>query len=158
MKIGVDYHGVINQNPDFFRIFNRLVLERCFELIVLSGGSAKDVEQYLLSKNIDYTSIFSVLDDFNAKNMVTFYDDGSFFVPNEIWNRAKANYCAQNHVDIHIDDSMLYGSYFQTPFCLYAPKVQRCTFIKKNITIDFKQPADKVLDALIKSLNQINSK
>ncbi|MBR2299419.1 MAG: hypothetical protein IJ870_02450 [Alphaproteobacteria bacterium] len=153
MKIGVDYHGVINAQPDFFRRFNELALEKGFELVVLSGGSKKDVETFLLKNKIPYTSVFSILDDFNAKNMVTFYEDGSFFVPNEIWNKSKAKYCLEHHVDVHIDDSMLYGSYFQTPFCLYAPTQEKCNLLKTNIRVDFNQAPECVLDDLIKLIS-----
>ena len=153
MKIGVDYHGVIKSNPAFFKTFNELVLKKGFELVVITGGQKKDVEQFLAKNNIPYTAIFSILDDFNVQNMVTFYEDGSFFVPNEIWNRAKAKYCFENNISIHIDDSMLYGSYFQTPFCLYAPTQEKCNLLKTNIRIDFNQAPEYVLDDLISALN-----
>ena len=28
IKIGIDYHGVITANPEFFRDFNRLAIEK----------------------------------------------------------------------------------------------------------------------------------
>ena len=36
----------------------------------------------------------------------------------EIWNRTKAEYCAEAGIDMMIDDSPVYGSYF-TGKCLY---------------------------------------
>jgi len=95
-----------------------------------------------------------LLDYFEKRNLVTYYDDGSFFVPNELWNKAKAAYCKKEKIDVLIDDSMLYGSYFKTPFCLYNPHQTTCGLIKKNITIRFDQPAQKVLENLLNALEK----
>jgi len=158
MKIGIDYHGVINSNPDFFKKFNALALKNKHSIVVLSGGSAKDVKAYLNAHQISFSDVYSLVDDFSARGLAQFYEDGSFFVNNEIWNKAKAKYCFEHHVDVHIDDSMVYGAYFQTPFCLYTPKPERCTFIKKNIEVDFNQSPVKVLQNLEKSIQKISSK
>ena len=152
MKIGIDYHGVINANPDFFKDFCKQALNQKLEIFVISGGSRKDVETYLKEHDILYSDIFSLLDYFKEKNMVTFYEDGSFFVPNDLWNRAKANYCFKNNIAVHIDDSLIYGAYFNTPFCLYSLAHEHCTFIKKNIAINFEQPAKKVLEDILSAL------
>jgi len=153
MKIGIDYHGVITENPRFFARFTKAAIDKGIEIFVISGGLKKDVEAYLKEHNILYIGIFALLDYFKAKNMVTFYEDGSFFVANDVWNRAKANYCRQNGIDVHIDDSMLYGAYFQTPFCLYSGKKEECTMIKHQISVDFNQPAEKVLEDLLQALS-----
>ncbi len=156
MKIGIDYHGVTNANPIFFAEFTKEAKKKNIEIIIISGGAKVDVEAYLKRYGIVYTDIFSLLDYFKEKRMVTFYEDGSFFVPNEIWNRAKANYCYQNNIDVHIDDSMLYGSYFQTPFCLYSIERKTCHLIKKNIDIDFNQKPSDVLEDLIKQIKMVS--
>lgn len=158
MKIGIDYHGVINSNPDFFQKFNASALKNKHDIIILSGSTVKDVEAYLNAHHIAFSGVYSLLDDFKSRGLVQFYEDGSFFVNNEIWNKAKAKYCFDHHVDVHIDDSTVYGAYFQTPFCLYASKPEHCTFIKKSITIDFNQSPEKVLSDLEKNLQKINSK
>ena len=155
MKIGIDYHGVVTANPDFFAQFSSAALNSGHEILIISGGSKKDVEKYLHEHNIAYSDIFSLLDYFNAKGLVTFYPDGSFFVQNELWNKAKAKYCLENDIAVHIDDSMLYGAYFQTPFCLYAPVQQKCTMIKKNVSVNFSQSPQKVFNDIISALKQI---
>ena len=157
LKIGIDYHGVINKNPSFFKDFNRLILEKGHEIVVVSGARAEDVQKYLNQQQIPYTSVWSLVDYFTNKQLITFYEDGTFFVPNEIWDRAKAKYCMEKKIDVLIDDSVVYGIYFQTPFCLYAPNIQKCTFIKKNISTDFNQPAEKVWQDLFNALQKITS-
>ena len=149
LKIGLDYHGVINHNPLFFKNLTRLALQDNHQIIVLSGGHKQDVINYLQTNNIGYSNIFSLLDYFQEKNLVTFYEDGSFFVPNDLWNKAKADYCLKNRIDLHIDDSMLYGVYFQTPFCLYSPNNNHCSFIKKHVTLNFNKSASEVLSDIV---------
>ena len=145
MKFGIDYHGVITSNPTFFKKFNALLLQNHHIVTVLSGGHFKDVQSYLTQYNIPFSNIFSLLDMFQKRNMVTFYPDGSFFVADNLWNSAKAKYCLEQHIDIHIDDSILYGTYFQTPFCLYTSNPQQCTLLKNNLSINFSQSPEKVL-------------
>lgn len=155
MKLGIDYHGVINSNPDFFKKFNALALQKNHFITILSGAHQKDVEAYLKEHQIPFSNIFSLLDTFQKKGIVTFYPDGSFFVANNIWNTAKAKYCLKNHIDLHIDDSMLYGTYFNTPFCLYTLQSQSCTIIKQNICIDFKKAPEQVLSDIETKLKLI---
>lgn len=158
MKIGIDYHGVISSDPEFFKKFTAAALKKNHSIVVLSGASVQDVKAYLEAHQISFSSVYSLLDDFKNRGLVQFYEDGSFFVNNDIWNRAKAKFCFENKIDVHIDDSMLYGAYFQTPFCLYAKNPARCTFAKKNLTINFNQLPEKVLSDLQDGVKKINSK
>ena len=156
MKIGIDYHGVINANPSFFSAFTKEAFKKDIKIVIITGGAKCDVETFAKVHDILYTDIFSLLDYFKGKNMVTFYEDGSFFVENEIWNRAKAKFCFDHQVDVHIDDSMLYGAYFQTPFCLYAHTKQKCALIKKNIVLNFTKTPDEVLKDLISAVQKFS--
>jgi len=158
LKISIDYHGVITSNPAFFKTFNQIALNKNIEIIVLSGAQSIDVKSYLEKNQIPYSCVWSLLDYFKQKNLVSFNDDGSFHVADDIWDKAKARYCKEQNINLHIDDSMLYGLYFQTPFCLYAPSIQKCQILKKNIPIDFNQSAQKVLDDMIKALENLSSK
>ena len=54
MKIGIDYHGVITTNPEFFEKFTASALSRKHRIVILSGGSAKDVENYLTDHKISF--------------------------------------------------------------------------------------------------------
>lgn len=152
-KIGIDYHGVIDANPSFFKVFNQKAIKKGDKIYVLSGGGKEDVQAYLQQNQIPYTHIFSLLDYFRQKNLVTFFDGGRFFVESNLWDKAKAEYCFNEHIDIHIDDSPLYGQYFRTPFCLYELKSNQCCDLKNNISIDFNCSADAVLESLHEKLN-----
>ena len=158
LKIGVDYHGVITSNPDFFKTFNSLAIKKGFEVYVVTGGKAEEVKEYLNKHHIPASHIFSVLDYFQKRNLVTLSEDGLFHVPDILWDKAKANFCIKQQIDIHIDDSMTYGIHFQTPFCLYSAQNQKCQLIKNNIPINFNQPAQNVLKDIEEALDRLSSK
>ena len=46
-KIGVDFHGVINTKPDFFREFCREALKFGLEVYIISGGPRETILAYL---------------------------------------------------------------------------------------------------------------
>lgn len=156
IRIGVDYHGVITEAPEFFRKFNRAAISKGFNVYVLSGGYRRDIEAYLRVHKIPYSHIWAMVDYFSEKKLINFLDDGSFRVDDDLWNQAKARYCLENHIDIHIDDSNLYGQHFATPFCLFKPQLGKC-YIKGNLSdeINFNQKPEVVLDGLVNMVKKI---
>jgi hypothetical protein len=94
-----------------------------------------------------------MVEHFDNLGKITHYNDGSFHVDNDLWDKAKAQYCAENKIDFHIDDSLIYGKYFTTDFCLYNAFENKCSI--NDISIDFSLPVDKILNNI---LNVINSK
>ena len=67
VKIGLDFHGVITDRPEFFSAFSKAVKERGYELHIITGGPRKTVEDYLNSHNIFYTAVFAILDFYDAQ-------------------------------------------------------------------------------------------
>ena len=110
LKIGLDFHGVITDNPEYFKVFANEALRRGYEIHVISGGP----------------DIFAIVDYYDARGCVTFYENGEFKVPDKLWNCAKAAYCDENGINIHIDDTMSYSEGFTTPFCFYDVKTRHC--------------------------------
>ncbi len=150
LKIGIDYHGVITDNPAFFREFNTLALQKGIRIYILSGGRKAEIQKYLLAQKIPYSEIFSILDFYDAQHKVSFLADGSFKVDDDLWNKAKAQFCLKEGIAFHIDDSPLYGETFETPFCLYNNRSQSCQ--STGISIDFKQSAPEVLEHILKHI------
>lgn len=52
--------------------------------------------------------------------------NGEALVEGQTWNTAKAAYCKENGIDLHIDDSQIYQTCFLTPFCLYDAQENSC--------------------------------
>ena len=125
-KIGIDFHGVITASPAFFRDFTALAFDRDYEVFVISGGP------YLV-----------VIDHFASRGQVKYFPNGNFKVPDELWDKAKAEYCLQNGIDIQIDDTPGYGASFSTPFCCYNPENRTCEVGGK--VIDFNASPEQSL-------------
>ena len=146
IKIGIDFHGVINSNPSFFKMFIDEAISRQIEIHIISGGPKDTIEKYLRKYNIKYTKLWCIYDYYQHNNQVEFFADGSFHIDDKLWNEAKSKYCEQENICIHIDDSKIYERSFQTPYCLYDEHNKIC--IINEQTIDFNKSPEKALEKI----------
>lgn len=65
--------------------------------------------------------------------------------------QCKAKFCRRHGIDIHIDDSDVYGLSFTTPYCLYD-SVSRTCCLSKNNTVSFALPPRDCLHRIEKAL------
>lgn len=154
-KIGFDFHGVINQNPAFFRQLSIEFMQRGLQIYVISGGPFNDIKEYLRAHDIPYTAIWCIFNDYEQKDKITVSADGSFHMDDKLWNEAKAVYCREHNICLHIDDSTIYKKYFTTPYCLYNATTQTGR-IEKHL-IDFSSFADKTAMQILSILNLSNN-
>ena len=122
MKIGIDIHGVLDTNP-FFKQMALSMRHDGDEVHIITGTSIelalKDLEKLDMHKGFHYTHLYSITDDLISRGIPVEWKDGNNpFFPYEEWDKAKAEYCAKNGIDIHFDDTKRYGEYFTTPFAL----------------------------------------
>lgn len=125
LKIGLDIHGVISKNPEFFRIITKLLVDAGHEVHIITGGSLKATELELKIYGVHYTHFFSVYDHLISNGYRTEgevrFPDGTIqkkFIDG-VWDRVKGEYCSKMGIDMHIDDTDNYQKFFKTPFCLY---------------------------------------
>ena len=149
-KIGIDFHGVLNNNPLFFKEFCDCSVKQGFEIHIISGGPKETIEKFLTLHKIQYTAVWCIFDYFDAKSEVEFLPDGSFHVDDEKWDSAKAEYCRCNDICVQIDDSLVYGRYFTTPYCLYDEYKKSGELSGK--TIDFSASPEKSLREILSAL------
>ena len=126
IKIGLDFHGVITDNPEYFSLFTKDAIARGYEIHIITGGPADVVQGMLNEWHISYTTIFAILDFYNHLGKVKYFDNGEFKVEETLWNTAKARYCEENKISFHIDDSVTYAQWFSTPFCYYEGEEKKC--------------------------------
>ena len=138
-KIGIDFHGVISSQPEVFEVFTKEIRKHGVEVFVISGGPEKDIIKYMYRYHIEYDHVWGILDYYETQGQVAYFDDGSFQVPTELWNRAKAEYCAKEGIEFHIDDSNVYGKYFVTPYCKYDISGGVCE-LGDRLKVDFNKP------------------
>ena len=138
-KIGLDFHGVVSAEPEVFAEFCKEIRQFGVSVYIISGGPREGIIQYLDAHGIEYDYVWAILDVCEQTGTVAFYDDGSFQVPTDIWDKAKAEYCAKEGIDFHVDDSSIYGQYFVTPYCKYDI-CNGCCELKSGLKVDFSQP------------------
>ncbi len=155
IKIGLDFHGVINNNPAYFRDFNREAMTQGWEIHIITGGPYEKVEAYLKNKKIPYTRLFAVFDFYNRQGLAEVRADGEFKIEKKLWDSAKAEYCLKNGISLHIDDSLEYGKNFLTPYCTYDAGNKNCRLDENNL-LDLKAPVKETLSNIAHFLKQKN--
>lgn len=160
-KIGLDLHGVITQNPLFFAEISKLFLRNSHELHIITGSDfQKETEAIIHSYGVRWTKVFSIIKYHKILNTPIRYDEkGNPWIEENIWNKAKAEYCKREKIDFHIDDSEKYGQHFNTPYCLYKPKLARfCWFYKDLFAGEFIYNDPKVIyENILGIMHQIGS-
>lgn len=122
MKIGLDIHGVIDRDPKLFSELTHILIEKGHEVHVITGEEITDkLINELNSYGINYNSIFSITSYHKSIGThVSYYknaEDGTpdlampLINPNK-WDRTKADHAIRIGLDIHIDDSDVYGRFF----------------------------------------------
>lgn len=122
-KLGIDVHGVADTLPKEFSFLSSAVINAGGEVHIITGGSwTSNMQKRLKELGIKWTHSFSIYDhllETNSENGKKYqFKDGSTQVefPDEIWNKAKGDYCRENNISLHIDDTTIYGKFFTTPF------------------------------------------
>ena len=154
IKIGLDYHGVIDTNPQYFAEFCSLARHQGILIYIITGGQGLQIRQYLQDIKLEYDFIFSVLDYCYALGKTTQDAQGNIRINDEDWNKAKAEFCCQNNITLHIDDSNIYQEYFTTCYCLFDKQKNNCQ-IFKNIKIPFSDNPQDGLAQIISLLNKL---
>jgi hypothetical protein len=123
MKIGIDVHGVLDDNP-FFKEMSKLFVEGGHEVHIITGSQHNKIlrtslEKMGIKEGLHYTHLFSISDHLIAKGIpVRWEGNNNPYFDGDTWNEAKAEYCKERNIDIHFDDSKEYAGYFSTPFYL----------------------------------------
>ncbi len=141
IKIGIDFHGVITDNDKMFRMFAQTIMMAGGEIHVITGARKEMYDKQCAEWAIDmpYTKFFSISDYHIDKGTDVDLSNPDFpKMDTDIWDRAKAKYCADNEIDIMIDDSPHYGEYFTTPYMLYRNELNLDLF-KYDVIKDIRK-------------------
>ena len=116
IKIACDVHGVITKHPKMFSMFSKFVIENGGQFHILTGSQ---LNKKLLAKletfDIEYTKIFSISTYLLEQGKSVHWDDpDNPWFEEEVWDKAKADYCQREGIVLHMDDSKDYEKYFQS--------------------------------------------
>ncbi len=122
MKFGFDIHGVVDTHNRVYSVMTGALVEAGEEVHIITGAQRTlALEEMLRAGGIAWTHWFSIVQyHLDRGDVAVKFVDGNPWMDREIWNRTKAEYCAREGIDLMIDDSPIYGSYFtgQTIYCL----------------------------------------
>lgn len=142
MKIGIDVHGVITKHPKIFSNFCKLLLDKGHEIHIITGQElGPRLINFLDTHKIKYTNLFSITSYHKEIGTLVVYkggDVGQPLIDEELWNKTKADYCKGKEIDIHIDDSWVYGKYFdgKTIYLRYTKTTRNFLTLLTNSKLD----------------------
>ncbi len=134
MIIGIDLHGVIDNDIEWFKdVLEGLMYfdkYKATTIYIISGPPKvyieKELNRHGLYQGIHFDGIFSIVDFLLEKFVNMWTDDrGRWWAGDEDWWSSKAKICEEHGVDIMIDDQERYQPYFKdikTKFLLYTDK------------------------------------
>jgi hypothetical protein len=112
IKIGIDLHGVIDTNPDFFK--SMLTLFRTVfgaEIWIVSGPPIKEIEEELeelgIERHAHYDHIASIVDYLSPS--IKWQDEkGHWWTDEDTWWLSKSRICLKHSINVLIDDHKEY--------------------------------------------------
>lgn len=120
-KIGLDIHGVIDSDPDFFSDLSKDLVAAGWEVHIITGPTKTKARKELEQYKITFTHFFSIEDYHIAKGTEVSYDEkGNPWMNKDHWDQTKGEYCYKMGISLHIDDSDMYQRFFKTPFCKFS--------------------------------------
>ncbi len=131
MKISLDLHGVIDSDPKFFAVFTETLYRQRCEIHVVTGQEISvELTKQLKNYGIIYDHLFSITSYHKVIGSTVKYKDGNLLHPlidPKLWDPTKAEYCRNENINVHIDDSRHYGKYFiyNTKYVKYDDKIKK---------------------------------
>lgn len=143
-RIGFDIHGVIDKNPELFSQLTHRFSKLGYEVHVLTGSLlSKKITDQLESYNIKYDKLFSILGYHKTRGTKMWKDERGWWIDQDIWDETKAEYCRENDLNFHLDDTRVYGKYFDTPFGHITPIIENPRIMEITGDVD-----DEILEVL----------
>jgi phosphoserine phosphatase len=116
LKIGLDIHGVISRKPEVFALLSRTLVDAGHEVHVITGSATEYAKKELAEYGITYTHLFSITDHhIKMGTEKTHFEEGRPCFSPRIWDKTKAEYCREQSIHLHLDDSLEYAKYFREP-------------------------------------------
>ena len=114
MKIGLDFHGVVNADPKFWSHETAVLIKQGHEVHVITGHEdTPSFREAHETYGIKFTHLFSIVSYHKSIGTTIKYDANKEpWIDTLLWDKSKADYCRENNIDILIDDTARYGKYF----------------------------------------------
>lgn len=116
-KFGFDIHGVFDTYSSLKDIGAALI-KAGHEVHIMTGAPLEVARKHLNKigaiQGRHYSHFYSVADTLIDQGVdVTWRDPENPMFEDEVWNKAKAEYCKEKKINMLLDDSPIYGTYFE---------------------------------------------
>ena len=129
MKIGIDFHGVIDTYPDIFAALSLKWIKKGYEVHILTGKEWGLIESKIKKFGISYTHHFSIVDHHLALGTLMEKRINGWWMQEEEWNKSKGDYAAKEQITLHFDNDLKYIQWF--------PETCSVVLVRKNYFQDF---------------------
>ena len=117
MKVAIDVHGTIDACPKFFSKLTTLLRAFDAEIHITTGvPDSPKLRKQLDNWGIEYDKFFSITNYHEEIGTPMKWDKTGPHMDQSEWDNTKGEYCKRNGIDLAIDDSEIYGIYFDTPY------------------------------------------
>lgn len=116
-RVGLDLHGVVDDNPYYWRGWAAAHIWAGIKIYIISGPSkeeiAADLDKAGFAKGIHYNEILSVVDYLKEKKVNMWLDyKNTWWAGDEDWWTAKGELCEKHEIDEMWDDQARYKEGF----------------------------------------------
>ena len=126
LKLGLDFHGVIDTFPEMIAEMSRMFVAAGHEVHVVTGLKRDAIVQKGLDDfGIQYTHYFSIVEQLEADGVTIVWRDGLPYADKIYWDIAKRDYCQKNEIDLMIDDSPVYKDTFNDISTVYMHLINK---------------------------------
>lgn len=112
-KVAFDIHGVIDADPEFFGWLSHRLKEKGYVIHIITGGKYVENARLLKKWNVYYDHFYSITDHHRSLGtpMVDGCKDGDMCIADDLWDRAKGDYCKKHDIHLIVDDTPRYEDY-----------------------------------------------
>lgn len=112
-KVAFDIHGVIDADSEFFSWLSHRLRDKGTEIHIITGGRYSENVRLLKKWNIYYDNFFSITDYHKELGtpMLEGCADGEVCIVDELWDRAKGDYCKKHGIHLIVDDTPRYAGF-----------------------------------------------
>ena len=120
LRIGLDFHGVLDDDKQYFANLSKKILNEGGEVHIITGSrDTLEVRDKITGLGVVFSHFFSISSYHASAGTKMREDEHGPWMDAEVWDKSKAEYCKKHGIHIHIDDSPVYGKYFD-PGTMYV--------------------------------------
>lgn len=126
LKLGLDFHGVIDTFPEYMSLLSTLLVEAGHEVHIVTGLKRDSgIEAELDKFGIKFTHYFSIVEQLESDGVTIIWRDGLPYADKIYWDIAKRDYCQKNDIDMMLDDSPVYRDTFHDIPTVYLQLINK---------------------------------